>query len=148
MHSHPVPAVLAVVIHEGTVLLVRRSNQPDRGLWGFPGGHLDLGETLFVCAERETREETGVEVAARAHLTALEVVRRDAEGRIAWHFVLLAVACDYVGGQPVAADDVSEAGWVPLADVVAGRLAMSADVARVAALALARRGDGAGWRAS
>ena len=144
MHRHPVPAAIAVVVHAGRVLLVRRSNPPDQGLWGFPGGHLELGETLFACAERETLEETGVRVAAEAHLTALDVILAGERGRVARHFVLCAVACRYLGGTAQAADDVSEAEWVPVGEVAARARHSSASVAEVTALALARAGGTAG----
>ena len=37
---------------------------PAPGQWSFPGGHLDQGENLFACAERETLEETGLAIRA------------------------------------------------------------------------------------
>ncbi|MGX7824015.1 NUDIX hydrolase [Actinokineospora sp. 24-640] len=46
----------------GDVLLIRRS---DNGYFSIPGGQLDPGETLSNCAIRETREETGIEIAVR-----------------------------------------------------------------------------------
>lgn len=44
---------------EGRVLLQRRS---DSGLWGMPGGTLEIGETPEEAARREVREETGLEI--------------------------------------------------------------------------------------
>jgi len=43
---------------QGRFLIAKRS---DFGTWNFPTGRLDYGETLAQAAERETREETGVE---------------------------------------------------------------------------------------
>ena len=45
------------------ILMVRRANEPSKGMWAFPGGSLELGESLEECAIRECAEETG---AARA----------------------------------------------------------------------------------
>ncbi len=42
-------------------MLVRRANPPDAGLWGFPGGKIEFGETVKDAAMRELREETGYE---------------------------------------------------------------------------------------
>lgn len=58
------PKVVAGTIPEqdGRLLLTRRSIDPGRGLWTFPGGFVDLGETVTDAAMRETLEETGLEV--------------------------------------------------------------------------------------
>lgn len=130
------PAALAVVLRDGCVLLVRRSNPPDAGLWGYPGGKVDPGETVEQAAVRELSEETGV--IARAG-SVLDIIDVQAEG---FHYALHAVACDYVAGEPEAADDVSEARWVPVGDVETEALHMSARVPEV--LCLARRGRAGG----
>ncbi|OZI23189.1 hypothetical protein CAL26_06850 [Bordetella genomosp. 9] len=43
---------------DGTVLLHERADF--RGMWGLPGGHIELGESAEQAARRETREETGL----------------------------------------------------------------------------------------
>jgi len=48
----------AVPRQEDRVWLVRRSIEPSSGKWTFPGGYVDLGETLAQAAIRETQEET------------------------------------------------------------------------------------------
>lgn len=48
---------------DGRVLLIRRGIQPRLGTWSYPGGYLELGETVERGALRETREETGLDVA-------------------------------------------------------------------------------------
>lgn len=44
---------------KGQVLLQRRS---DDGLWGNPGGSMDLGETIYETVIREIKEETNLEI--------------------------------------------------------------------------------------
>lgn len=58
------PKVVAGTIPEqdGRVLLTRRSIDPGRGLWTFPGGFVDFGESVTDAAIRETYEETGLRV--------------------------------------------------------------------------------------
>jgi 8-oxo-dGTP pyrophosphatase MutT (NUDIX family) len=52
-----VPSVnIAVVNEAGDVLMIRRT---DNGNWAFPGGGVDLGESVAQAAVRETLEETG-----------------------------------------------------------------------------------------
>ena len=52
-------ATAAVFDDDGRLLLQRRA---DNGHWSMPGGGLDTGETLAHTAQRETLEETGLEV--------------------------------------------------------------------------------------
>ena len=55
-----VPTAAAAVFNAtGELLLIRRLN----GQWALPGGVMELGESIEDTAVRETREETGVEVA-------------------------------------------------------------------------------------
>jgi 8-oxo-dGTP diphosphatase len=58
------PKLVAATIPEldGRILVTRRSIDPGRGLWTFPGGFVDYGETATDAALRETFEETGLEV--------------------------------------------------------------------------------------
>jgi len=44
------------------ILLIERENEPERGLWSFPGGKLRPGESVKDCMEREVFEETGYKV--------------------------------------------------------------------------------------
>ncbi len=59
------PAAAAGVLVEdaaGRLLLLRRSHEPARGSFGFPGGFADAGETIEETIRRETIEETGLEL--------------------------------------------------------------------------------------
>jgi ADP-ribose pyrophosphatase YjhB (NUDIX family) len=58
------PKVAAAVLieHEGRVLLVRRNNEPFRGLWTLPAGFINGGEDPAEAAARECLEETGLTV--------------------------------------------------------------------------------------
>ncbi|MBF9234986.1 NUDIX hydrolase [Microvirga alba] len=126
--SLPVPAVIAVIVHEGQTLLVRRANPPDAGLWGFPGGKIEYGETVEEAALRELFEETAVEADAQGVITTLDILDRSDDGALRQHFILIAVRCRWLSGQPEAGDDALEARWFPIADLHPGRRDMSADV--------------------
>jgi len=58
------PKVAAAVLIEqdGRVLLVRRANEPFRGLWTLPAGFINGGESPAEAAARECLEETGLYV--------------------------------------------------------------------------------------
>ncbi len=61
-YMNPRVVAAAVVEHGGRVLLQQRATEPGRGLWTFPGGFLEVGETPEAGAVRETREEAGLDV--------------------------------------------------------------------------------------
>lgn len=132
----PKLAALAVMIRAGRVLLVRRKNEPDAGLWGFPGGHVDLGETALAAATRELREETGVIGRPLRYLTNVDIIVHDKNGALAFHFLLAAVLCEYVSGNPSADDDVSDAKWLDVSDVLANRIDCSQHVDSVLKIAI------------
>jgi 8-oxo-dGTP diphosphatase len=128
----PIAAVIAVIIHEERTLLVRRANPPDAGLWGFPGGKIEFGETVRAAAIRELVEETGVHAEAQDVITTLDILVPDPSGTVQQHYILIAVRCRWISGEPVAGDDALEAGWFPVIELEHGRVAMSADVALIA----------------
>jgi len=63
MPAGPTPIAIAVVAHHDRFLIGRRAaDQTLAGLFEFPGGKQQPGETLAEAAQRECREEAGLEV--------------------------------------------------------------------------------------
>lgn len=96
-------ACVGAIIRDGTgrVLLVRRANEPGRGLWSLPGGRIEPGESEEAAVVREVREETGL------------VVRVDGlAGRvgIGWYDIADFV-CTVTGGTLAAATDADDVAW-------------------------------------
>lgn len=119
--DRPIVAVLAVVLRGDRVLIVQRKQQPNAGRWGFPGGVLELGETVFEGAMRELLEETGVVGEAAGWLNIHDAVSRDDEGRVQFHYVLIAVRGVWRSGEGVAGDDAAACAWASRADIEAGQ---------------------------
>ena len=135
----PIAAAIAVLVHRDRVLLVRRANPPDSGLWGFPGGRIEAGETVEACAIRELREETGVDAEAIRVLTVVDAFDHDVEERLRHHFILVAVLCRWVDGDPSSGDDALEARWIGVDRLEDAGLELSRDVAKVARQATSPR---------
>ncbi|HRR40196.1 MAG TPA: NUDIX domain-containing protein [Syntrophales bacterium] len=108
----PRVGVGAVVFRDGRVLLVKRGNPPGKGQWAIPGGLVERGETLQEAAEREIREETGLIIRAGKPFYTFDIIQRGENGRIEFHYVIVDMAADYVGGAPQAGDDAVDARWV------------------------------------
>ena len=70
----------------GDILIIRRGHEPFQGMWCFPGGMVDPGETVSDAAIREVREETGLEVTLDRVLGIYSATGRDPRG----HFISIA----------------------------------------------------------
>lgn len=107
----PQVGVGAVVFHDGAVLLVQRRNPPCADEWAIPGGKVRLGETLQQAAEREILEETGIEIKAGEPVYAFDLIENDASGQVRWHYAIIDLQADYIGGEIRAGDDAIAAAW-------------------------------------
>jgi 8-oxo-dGTP diphosphatase len=107
----PRAAALAVTFRGDDVLLVQRRNEPQKGGWGFPGGTIEPGESIHDAALRELQEETGVQASVLGLVDVVEVRERDPAGRY-HHFVLIAMLCRYLQGEPRPGDDAADCRWL------------------------------------
>ena len=113
MTPTPVLGVSALVVDQDELLLVRRTRDPAIGRWAMPGGRVEPGETLAEAVVRELREETGLEGVCGEYVGLAEIIDPD------HHIVVLDFRAHLlVHGDPQPGDDVDEARWVPLGEVV------------------------------
>jgi ADP-ribose pyrophosphatase YjhB (NUDIX family) len=134
--ERPIVGVLAVVLRGERALVVRRANPPLAGRWGFPGGVLELGETVAEGAMRELLEETGVVAEPVGTLTVIDTIDRDEEGRVRFHYTLVAVRAIWRSGEGVADDDADEVAWLSQTDIVEGGLSTAPALLPLIKLAL------------
>lgn len=115
--AYPICGVGIVCFKGDHVLLVKRAKPPITWQWSIPGGRQELGETTREAGLRELLEETGIEARLIGLIDVIDTVREDADGRVQFHYTLVDFAAEWVSGEPVADDDVSDAVWVPLAEI-------------------------------
>jgi 8-oxo-dGTP diphosphatase len=106
-HERPAVGVAVIIVDEERVLLGLRARGHGAGSWQFPGGHLELGETIEACARREALEETGLELGALQLGPYTNDIFAD-QGR---HYVTLFVIAAFAGGEPERREPEKCAGW-------------------------------------
>jgi 8-oxo-dGTP diphosphatase len=104
--ADPKVAVAILLEEDSRVLLVRRNNEPFRGLWTLPAGFVDAGEDPAQAAERECLEETGLTVRA---LRVRDVIAGREHPRGA-DFVIVYEG-KALSGALAAGDDADRAEW-------------------------------------
>ena len=110
----PLRRVAAVVLlrSDGSALLQLRDDKPGlnaAGLWVFPGGHCEAGETLEAGARREFEEETGYLCAELSSLTAFSHPSDDLQSI----YELSIFLSFYDGVQPVRCYEGQTVEFVP-----------------------------------
>ena len=113
--SEPIPAVSVALVRGERVLLVKRGMAPSRGLYAFPGGRVEPGETLEQAARRELFEETGLQAGPLSPV--IELLIGGAKGDAPVSFRLQVFSGLHVSGEPVSASDAEEAAFFTLAEL-------------------------------
>ena len=122
----PVAVVGAAVLRQGRVLASRRTEPPGlAGLWEFPGGKVEAGESDVDALRRELREELHVEAEVGARLGGDLAIGDTA--------VLRVYLCSLLSGEPrlvdhdehrwLAADELGDVAWIPVDLPLVGLLA-------------------------
>ena len=140
--QRPYLAVSAAIMRAGKVLVVRRARSPAQNLYTFPGGAVEIGETLNEAAMREVREETSLTIEPFALAGHREVITHDAQGRVERHFVILCVAARWRSGEAKLNEELDDARWIAPAEISA--LRTTDGLAEIAAAAFARLAEAGG----
>ena len=97
------------------LLLIKRGNDPFKGMWAFPGGFVDEHEELEAAAIRELHEETGLKVESMTQLHTFGKVGRDSRFRTV--SVVYYAFVDQMDTSVNGGDDAAHAEWVNVKDI-------------------------------
>ncbi|PIR75283.1 MAG: hypothetical protein CO030_03885 [Candidatus Magasanikbacteria bacterium CG_4_9_14_0_2_um_filter_42_11] len=105
---------IAIVVRDGKILMNKRNdphNPQFHEVWEFPGGSVEIGESVEQNVVRECKEETGYDVEVIEQLPFVRVKTRHIE-KFSYQIYLIPVVCKITGGDGVFSDDeVLEMRW-------------------------------------
>jgi 8-oxo-dGTP diphosphatase len=135
--ARPIVGVGVVVWHGDRVLLVQRGKPPRAGHWSLPGGAQQLGETVAQAARREVMEEVGLEVALGDIVATVDLIERDPDDRVRYHYTLVDFVAEAPGPMVRPGSDAAAARWFSMAEIEL--LGLWSETVRVIKLAGERR---------
>lgn len=104
--THKQIGVAVINNQQGKILIDRRKQSGEMGgLWEFPGGKIELGETVAECIQREVKEELDIEIAVGDRLTTITHTYKTFKVTLYVH------DCQYLSGQPKTLE-CEEIRWV------------------------------------
>lgn len=111
-YANPVPAVNAAIVRDGRIVLVRRGEDPYKGMWALPGGFVEWDEEPADTTVREAKEETGLDIVLTGR--GVFLLARDDPRTNTMSGTYPAEPRDPGRPAPVGGDDAAEADWVAL----------------------------------
>jgi A/G-specific adenine glycosylase len=113
--TNPIPLKhigVAVIWNDQQQILIDLRKQEGLlgGLWEFPGGKIEAGETVEDCIAREIREELAIEIAVGDHLITIDHAYSHFKVRLVVHH------CRHLSGEPQAIE-CDAIRWVSLAEI-------------------------------
>jgi len=114
---YAIVGVGAVVFKGDKVLLVKRGRDPGKGLWSFPGGVVNAGETLRDAVLRELYEETGLRGNVLKLVQVEEVIVRE-NRTVKYHYVVLYYLVE-ASGFLRQGGDAEEVKWIKIEEALA-----------------------------
>jgi len=108
---HKIIGVGVIINDQGQILIDRRLPQGAMaGMWEFPGGKIEVGETVEECIGREIQEELGIVIEVGEHLITIDHTYPHLRVTLTVH------QCRHLTGVPQPIE-CAEIRWVNLADL-------------------------------
>jgi ADP-ribose pyrophosphatase len=109
--GNPLVAVGAVIFKNEKLLLVKRGKEPHESSWTFPGGVVELGETIESCIIREVLEECGITIRPTRLIEVIDYIEKDELNQIKYHYVIIDFEAEIITGELHAGSDAKDVGW-------------------------------------
>lgn len=104
-YKNPLPVALAIPIKDKRFLLIKRGLAPKKGMWGFPSGFIETGETSEEACLRELKEETGLS----GHIVKLAGVMRVEDREVYGDMLIVSYIVEIDEGEPTPGSEVDDA---------------------------------------
>ena len=118
LRSMPIACVDLIVCNSASeILLVRRTNEPARGEWWFPGGRIHFGETREDAVRRQLMKECGLQGVDVEELWTLDVILPlDSSDRVSHGITTIYAVTAQAPADVTLDDQASEFEWRQVAD--------------------------------
>ncbi|MDH5443618.1 MAG: NUDIX hydrolase [Hadesarchaea archaeon] len=104
MERCPMLAVDVIIRTPDGVVLIKRKNEPYKGMWAIPGGFVRYGEKVEDAAAREVKEETSLKVKLGKLVGVYSDPKRDPRG----HVVSVCFLAERASGRLKASSDAQD----------------------------------------
>ncbi len=123
--NNPKGTTSAIIIRDGKLLVLKRTEEPFNGMWDLPGGYMDAGETPEHTAMREIKEELGVD----AKLDFIGAFPGTASWKAKTFSVLSHAYLAEISGEPqLNTKENSNLTWISLSEIDPKTIAFDANV--------------------
>ena len=116
-YINPAPCVSVIIEDEqGAIMLVKRKQDPKKGYWDLPGGFINPGENVSSAAQREMKEELGVDIEIEKFLDGYHDVYLYQE--VLRPTIGIALVAKITSGSPKPTDDITEYKFFPKDEIL------------------------------
>lgn len=105
--KRPKVGIGVILMRDGKVLIGKRRGSHGEGRWGFPGGHLEWGESFEECAIRELEEETGIVAKDPKFISATNDIMSFDEK----HYITIFMLVEQFEGEPRVLESDKVESW-------------------------------------
>ena len=106
LKQYPKVGIGILILKDEKVLLGKRKGSHGAGEYGFPGGHLEFGESYEECVKRECREEVGIEIKNIRFLCLSSIRKYESK-----HYVDIGFVVDWKKGKPSVLEPEKCESW-------------------------------------